>query len=161
MKGEKTMITVSFENIDNETRRNDPTPGRYNFRIVNTIHREENEAVILELDIADGEFANHYSDLNAKYGFWGLSSYRSYKGGALKYFAKFVHDLEESNSGYKWDGDETKWHGLKIAGDLYFEEYIGNDGKQKTRARIKNFYPVDNNPQSVKFVSVDDDDHPF
>lgn len=161
------MITISIDNVNNNETNMKPSEGNYIFRIVNTIHRPEKEAVIIEFDIDEGEYKDYYSDLNSKFGFWALSDYRSYKGGAVKYFADFVHALEASNPGYEWDQDETKWHGLKIAGHLYHDEYTGNNGMPKKRERIDKFFPVSEIPKTPEavnksaFVDVDVNDVPF
>lgn len=134
------MISVNFENVHEETTK--PKAGGYILKIVNTDLRESQKGVIVECDIAEGEFAGYYANLNSEFGFWGLSAYKSYKPKALYYFEKFVNYLIESNPGYKWDCDETKWHGLKIGGIIGYEEYRANNGEIKTRAIITDFCSV-------------------
>lgn len=132
------MITVNLDNVSEATGNgsNNPPAGGYVAKIIDVTHKEKNQGVVIDLDIDEGEWTKFYSSLNAKYGFWALSTFRSYKTKALPFFAKFINCLERSNDGYKWDYDETKWVGKIIGIVLCYEEYIGNDGKVKTRAKV-------------------------
>lgn len=136
------MITVNFENV-NEAGTNEnsnrPPAAAYMCKIVNVEHYESRQGIVVELDICGGAYDRHYSTLNEKFGFWALSSFRSYKPRALPYFKKFIKDVERSNPGYKWDGDETKLIGKEIGAVIGYREYIGNDGTKKTKEYIDAF----------------------
>lgn len=134
------MINVNFENKHEEHTK--PEAGGYILKIVNTDNRESQMGVIIECDIAEGKYAGYYADLNSQFGFWGLSAYKSYKPKALYFFERFVNYLIESNPGYEWNQDETKWHGLKIGGIIGYEEYRANNGEIKERANIVDFCSV-------------------
>ena len=54
-------------------------------------------------------------------------------------FAKWTNSLEDSNDGYKWDWDETKWTGKKI-GLVFGETGTNIDGKDIVYTECR--YPV-------------------
>lgn len=139
------MITVNFENVreattnGNGSGNNNPPAGGYVAKIIDITHKEKNMGIVVDLDIDEGEWTKFYSSLNAKYGFWALSTFRSYKPKALPFFKRFVNCIERSNDGYHWDGDETQLVGKIVGIVLCYEEYIGNDGNVKQRAVIDQF----------------------
>ena len=141
------MITVNFENV-NEAGTNEnssrPPAAAYMCKIVNVEHYESKQGIVIELDIDDvSEYSGHYSALYEKYRFWALSSFRSYKPRALPYFKKFIKDVERSNPGYSWNGDEMQLVGKQIGAVIGYREYIGNDGTKKTKEYIDAFVSVD------------------
>ena len=105
----------------------------------------------IQFDIAEGEykgfFKKQYED--------NTSEDKKYKGKVVLWlpkddesekdqwtknsFARWPNALEESNEGYTWDWDETKWKGKKIG--LVFGE-TGNviDGKEVVYTEVR--YPV-------------------
>lgn len=105
----------------------------------------------IQFDIAEGEykgfFKKQYED--------NTNEDKKYKGKVVLWlpkddgseqdqwtknsFAKWPNALEDSNEGYKWDWDETKWKGKKIG--LVFRE-VGNviEGKDVVYTEVA--YPV-------------------
>ena len=96
--------------------------------------------LLIEYDIADGEFKGYYKNLYDSKGFWGASFMKSYKEKALPFFKAFITALRESNNGFIWhdDGanDENVLRGKYIGLVLAEEEYKGNDGSIKTRLYV-------------------------
>ena len=105
----------------------------------------------VQFDIAEGEyehfFRKQYEDNNSddkkykgKVAVWLPKDDGSERDNWTKNsFAKWPNALEESNEGYKWDWDETKWKGKKIG--LVFRE-VGNviEGKEVVYTEVA--YPV-------------------
>lgn len=139
------MITVDISRVEEAGNGPNLLPaGGYVTRIVNVENRPSSEGLIVELDIADGQYSGYYERLNAERGFWGLSSFRSYKQNALPFFKKFVMSVERSNEGYKWNGDEELLIGKLVGAVLQHEEYEGNDGTLKTKVTVNAFESVKN-----------------
>lgn len=90
------------------------------------------DQIILQFDIAEGE----YKDFFQKHFAANTSDNKKYKGVTRiwvptddgsendaitkKSFAGWTNSFEESNTGYSWDWDETKWKG-KIIGIVFGE----------------------------------------
>ena len=105
----------------------------------------------IQFDVAEGEYAQffkkQYEDntnddkrFKGKVTLWLPKDDGSEKDTWTKNsFAKWPNALEESNEGYKWDWDETKWKGKKIG--LVFGE-TGNviEGKEVVYTEVR--YPV-------------------
>ena len=94
----------------------------------------------MEYDIADGEFAGYYKDLEERLGFWGGKCYRSYTEKALPMFKRMCSAVTKSNAKFIFDGNEhcdEKTLVGKLVGMLFGEEeYVGNDGSVKTRLYV-------------------------
>lgn len=95
--------------------------------------------VVIAFDIAEGEFAgffkkqfdsNHNEDKKWK-GTYRLTvpdESSQYFESNQKTFNNFIYAIEDSNSGYHYDCDETKFKG-KLFGAIYRKkEFIGNNG---------------------------------
>lgn len=107
---------------------------------IQSISGKDVERLVFQLDVAEGEFKDHYKNI-----------YEASKGGM--YPAKFkgifrvtipqagdqyeamnkrilqgvAWALEDSNSGYKWDFDETKLKGLSIGFSVRDADYLVED----------------------------------
>jgi len=119
-----------------------PVAGGYVAIIVTAVDNPEKQYLQLGLDIAEGAFAGYYKDLFERAGFWGLNSYRSYKPKARGFFKSFIEAVSKSNSGFEWNWYETDLINLSVGIIIGLEDYIGNDGRIKTRPRVTDFVPV-------------------
>lgn len=140
------MINVNLNNIEiagSGFGRQDPPAGGYVCRIISTRVDEKKQCLFVDLDIAEGDYADHFRDVHDRTGYWFLTLPRSFKPRALPFFKRFTHVAEQSNQDYWWTGDETKLEGLLIGATIYREEYIGNDGKKKSRTKVDEVYTVD------------------
>jgi hypothetical protein len=111
--------------------------------------------VEISMDIAEGEYANFYADSyrsnkneNKKWGCKYLLNVPNddgteKDGWTKRKFKTFTEALEESNAGYHFDWDETKFKGKLIGGLFHIEEYERNDGKIAQSTKIKNVCSVD------------------
>lgn len=107
--------------------------------------------LVVQFDIAEGEFKQFFRQQYEA----NTSEDKKYKGITKVYiptddgsqqdvwtkntFAKWTNSLEESNEGYKWDWDETKWKGKKI-GLVFGETGTVIDGKEIVYTECR--YPV-------------------
>lgn len=90
------------------------------------------EQLVLQLDIAEGDYKNYYSDLyaadlerngtKAKWRNGGLFR-QGWEGKSLPYFHGLMTCIEKSNDGYKWDWDEKTLKGKKIGVLFGREQY--------------------------------------
>ena len=119
-----------------------PEAGGYIATITSAVDNEDKQYLLIGLDIADGIFKGYYKDLFERAGFWGLNSYRSYKPKARGFFKAFIEAVEKSNDGFEWKWAESDLINLNVGIIIGLEDYIGNDGKIKTRPRVTDFVPV-------------------
>lgn len=132
--------------------------------------------LLITYDIAEGEYAGHFKDLDAKYIFAHQFT-RSYKDTALGMFKGFIKSVEESNPGFVWDWDENKLVGKIVGIILGEEEYENNRGEIKTGLKVNSCRPVEvirsgmfkiPEPKKMErtndldgFTPLNDDDIPF
>lgn len=122
-------------------------PGAYEAKILDVkyINGENGNSDRIELafDITEGDFIDHFrklyessTDENKKWK--GKTTLYVPKGDGTekdgwtaKTLARWTNAFEDSNEGYSWDWDESKWKGLKVG--LIFGA-VGNviDGKEVT-----------------------------
>ena len=102
--------------------------------------KQENGYLKLQFDVAEGEYKDFFqkqykenTDENKKYK--GITTIWLPKEDGTQQdswtkdkFAKWTTALEDSNEGYFWDWDETKWQGKKV-GILYGEVGKNIEGK--------------------------------
>ena len=103
------------------------------------------EQLVLQLDIAEGEYKDHYGNLyaanierngtDAKWNNGGLFR-QGFEGKQLPFFKGMITCIEESNVGYTWNWDEKTLKGKKIGVLFGREQYMMNDQKKwATKAR--------------------------
>lgn len=133
------MKKINLENVQEE--RNDRLPaGGYICKYTKVEDVEEKEYLLMEYDIAKGDYAGYYSSLQESFGFWGGKCYRSYKEKALPMFKRMCSAVSKSNNGFVFDGntnaDEQTLVGKLVGIVLGEEEYIANNGEVKTRLYV-------------------------
>lgn len=87
-----------------------PEAGGYIGIIKNVFDNTDKGQLEIELDIAEGEYANYYEQLMAAKGFWGLKAYKNYENKkdpskdeyCKRYFKSFITAVENSNEGYNF-----------------------------------------------------------
>lgn len=137
---------------------------------------EENgkETFKVSIDISNGEFKDYFqkrydnSTLHPKKWDNNAVRYLAFQGDNASYFKGFITCVENSNTGYKWDWDESKLTGKKICGVFQYEEYKKQDGSKAVKVRLNKFRSLDkmkeaneNLNDSVKllsgtYMSIDD-----
>ena len=129
----------------------------YICRILNAQVKEGSNGQYIQIayDIAEGEFAGYFKKLydakqdeNKKwttYYFLNIpKDDGSEKDGWTKRtFKTFTNALEDSNEGYHFDWDETKFKGKLIGGLFRYEEFQKNDGSVGRSTKMKNACSVD------------------
>lgn len=137
------MIHVDLSNVQAAGEYDSLRPGGYVCAIVKVEHEPKKKCIKVYYDIMEGEYKNYWSKAEKGMGFWGGSFYRSYKDNALPFFKAFTEAVEESNPGYRWDGNEEglvcKYIGLTIGE----EEYRNSSGAIKTRTYVSRIKSID------------------
>lgn len=134
------MIGRNLSKVDAAGQYPRPKPGGYVIRITNVQNNVKNERIEIEFDIAEGEFAGYYKGLQERAKFWGGKFYKSYKENAQPFLKQFIELILECNPGTDglvvgdWeDIDETRLVGKAIGMVVGEKEYMGNDGRVKTK----------------------------
>lgn len=114
-----------------------------------------NQRIELAFDIADGEYKGYYADnyKNQK------DEDKKWKGIATLWvpkddgteqdewskrrFKTFTTALEDSNPGYRFDWDETKFKGKKVAGLFRYKDFEGDDGKPHRTLQLNSYCSID------------------
>lgn len=113
--------------------------------VVGTISKSNSEMLVLSLDIAHGEFKNHYSKMSNRlekecY----LKMYMSTSETGLPFFKGNIEIIEKCNKGYKWNWDENSLRGKFIGGNLRNEEYVNQtSGEVKEILKIDSFCTIE------------------
>lgn len=124
-------------------------PGGYICGITAVKDVPEKEYLLIEYDIASGDFKGYYKALYDNKGFWGGSFIRSYSEKSLPFFKSFLTALSTSNPGFVYNNDENTLIGKYIGLVIAEEEYKGNDGKIKPRPYVAQI-------RSVKAIQAND-----
>ena len=123
-------------------------------------HNEETgkNTLKISIDIASGEYKDYFlkayendTRIDRK---WNNNAvrYLAYEGDNVSYFKGFLTVIENSNTGYKWDWDETKLKGKKVCGVFQYEEYEKQDGTRGIKVRLTKFRSLD----KLKEIEVSD-----
>lgn len=134
------MLGINLSGVDSAGGFRRPEAGGYVVRITKAINNPKNTRIEMEFDIIEGEFAGYYADLKSRAGFWGGTFSKSYSPKALPFLKSFIELVQQCNPdttglviGDFEDIDETKLVGMVIGMVVGEQEYMGNDGKVKTR----------------------------
>jgi hypothetical protein len=103
----------------------------------------DKEYLMIEYDIAEGEFKGYYKDLFDSKSFWGGRFVKSYKEKALSFFKGFITAVENSNSNFKFDNDEQKLVGKLVGLVFGEEEYKKNSGSVGTRLYVDKIHSIE------------------
>lgn len=119
--------------------------GGYICKITKVSDIPEKEYLKIEYDIALGQYVGYYLQLWQSRQFWGGSFMKSYKEKALPFFKGFITATENSNQGFKFDGqDDQSLRGKFIGLVLAEEEYNSNSGEVKKRLYVAEIRSVQN-----------------
>ena len=128
-----------------------PTAGGYICKIIDvedvpmdSKEKGKGDYLIIEYDIADGEFKGYYKEQFDKWGGnWYASFIRSYKEKALGMLKHFTNCIEQSNAGYAWDWNEKGLIGKVVGLVLGEEEYKNSMGEIKTKLVVSQIKTVE------------------
>jgi hypothetical protein len=125
-----------------ETGFREPPAGPYILGIVRAVSQKsakQNEQIILELDIAEGSFKNHFRKKGEKFnGNFYLKHYQNTEGLGLPFFKGMICEIEKSNPGYVFDFNEATLSRKLIGANLREEQYLKRSGE--TGANLKAVY---------------------
>ena len=189
------MIGVNMSNVESAGSYPRPKPGGYVIRIEKVENNKQKERLDIEFDIVEGEFAGYYKDMQERNGWHTGKFSKSYRTNALPFLKGFIEAVIKSNTPESVEGlviddfvdiDESKLVSLIVGMVVGEKEYIGVDGKKKTRLDTYNasfipaekiragdytvpeFQPLAEAPESsgvvdmsVGFTPTVDDDVPF
>lgn len=125
---------IKWEEVKESTGGEKLPNGCYVGKIVSAVDYPSKEYVKMEIDIAEGDFADHFSERGWNGRFW----YASYKESALGMFKSMFLRVEESNPGWKFNGDEHdagQFRG-KLVGIVLHDEEYEKDGEVKISQKI-------------------------
>lgn len=111
-------------------------PGCYVVQIMSAKDDPKKEYNVFTWDIAEGEHAGNFACGAPD---WMHSLYRSYKDSALGMYKAWFLRVEESNPGWKFNGDEhdaQQFVGKQVGFILREEEYEKNNGDIGTRISV-------------------------
>ena len=103
----------------------------------------------VSVDIAKGEYQDYFlkrytnnTNTDKK---WDNNAvrYLGFEGDSVAFFKGFITSVENSNTGYKWNWDETTLKGKKICGVFQYEEYEKQDGSKAVKVRLNKFRSMD------------------
>ena len=129
--------------------------GAYKAKILGVKYEQgqngNSDRILVQFDITEGEYKDFF---RTQYD-GNTSEDKKWKGKATIYvptedgserdgwtknsFAKWTNAFEDSNTGYRWDWDESKWKGLSI-GLMFAETWTGIDGKPVKYTEVR--YPL-------------------
>lgn len=116
-----------------------PTKDGYICKIIAIDDDEDREFLKIYLDIAQGEYEGYFQDLYDRYGFYGLTTVRSYKDTAKGLFKKFLTTLEKSNQGFvadNFNNNPQSLLNLQIGAVLQIRRYTKNNGLDGKQLRV-------------------------
>lgn len=141
------MRPLNLQNVTAKTGAEFPDiePGGYFCKIVSVEDKPDREYLMVDLDIATGEFKDYYNDLCARAGFWGCTMFWSYKESNLPYFKGNVTAVEDSNPGFHFDERDLQSLRGKFVGGVFGEEeyYSNKSGSIKTNVKPRYLCSVD------------------
>lgn len=136
-----------------------PPPGAYIGEIqgvkVEPAYDKTRDVIVLMLEITEGDYANQYHKVfeDQKSSFGDNVKYRGtlqlrppVEGDENWVKGRFEGNLwcvEQSNSGYRWDWDETKLKGKRVGFSVRRNFYIGRDGSEKETTEIAQLESVE------------------
>lgn len=125
--------------------------GGYVCRITDVEDVPRSEYLRITFDIAEGQYAGHYSDDFAREHPYIHQFVRSYKQSAEGMFKAFLARLEESNNGrggtrpfsianWQIHANEREFIGLEIGLVMQYEKYTNGKGEDKERLNVERVY---------------------
>ena len=122
--------------------------GGYVIKITDVEDVPSREYLRITYDIAEGEYAGHYSDAFGKQNAWAHQFVRSYKDTAEGMFKAFLNRLEESNkvsrgftvAGWSERSDERDLVGLTLGAVIQKRLYTNDKGEDKEALEVAGVY---------------------
>lgn len=149
------MKKIDLENVQEFTKFKNPVGG-FICEIKTVEDVPEKEYLRIGYDIAEAlnneqkEFVGMYEKRKKERDFDYPTTVVSYKENSLPFFKGFITALENSNRGYKWDNDETKFVGKLIGFVIGEEEYEGKDKNGVPKVKVRTYVAERHSVDSIK-----------
>ena len=149
------MKKLNLDNVQEFTRFKNPVGG-FICEIKTVEDVPEKEYLRIGYDIAEAlnneqkEFVGMYEKRKKERDFDYPTTVVSYKENSLPFFKGFITALENSNRGYKWDNDETKFVGKLIGFVIGEEEYEGKDKNGVPKVKVRTYVAERHSVDAIK-----------
>ena len=149
------MKKIDLENVQEFTKFKNPVGG-FICEIKTVEDVPEKEYLKIGYDIAEAlnneqkEFVGMYEKRKKERDFDYPTTVVSYKENSLTFFKGFITALENSNRGYKWDNDETKFVGKLIGFVIGEEEYEGKDKNGVPKVKVRTYVAERHSVDAIK-----------
>jgi hypothetical protein len=149
------MKKIDLENVQEFTKFKNPVGG-FICEIKTVEDVPEKEYLKIGYDIAEAlnneqkEFVGMYEKRKKERDFDYPTTVVSYKENSLPFFKGFITALENSNRGYKWDNDETKFVGKLIGFVIGEEEYEGKDKNGVPKVKVRTYVAERHSVDAIK-----------
>ena len=154
------MKTINLDNVQEFAKFKNPVGG-FICEIKTVEDVPDKEYLKVGYDIAEAitddqkEFVGMYARRKAERDFDYPVTIVSYKETSLPFFKGFVTALENSNDGYKWDNDETKFIGKRIGFVIGEEEYEGQDKNGAPKVKVRTYVAERHSVDAIKAGDFD------
>ena len=149
------MKKLNLDNVQAFTKFKNPVGG-FICEIKSVEDVPEKEYLRVGYDIAEAlsdeqkEFVGMYEKRKKERDFDYPTTVVSYKENSLPFFKGFITALENSNRGYKWDNDETKFVGKLIGFVIGEEEYEGKDKNGVPKVKVRTYVAERHSVDAIK-----------
>ena len=149
------MKKLNLDNVQEFTKFKNPVGG-FICEIKTVEDVPEKEYLRVGYDIAEAlsdeqkEFVGMYEKRKKERDFDYPTTVVSYKENSLPFFKGFVTALENSNKGYKWDNDETKFVGKRVGFVIGEEEYEGKDKNGAPKVKVRTYVAERHSVDAIK-----------
>ena len=149
------MKKIDLKNVQEFTKFKNPVGG-FICEIKSVEDVPEKEYLRIGYDIAEAlndaqkEFVGMYEKRKKERDFDYPTTVVSYKENSLPFFKGFITALENSNRGYKWDNDETKFVGKLIGFVIGEEEYEGKDKNGVPKVKVRTYVAERHSVDAIK-----------
>ena len=149
------MKKIDLKNVQEFTKFKNPVGG-FICEIKTVEDVPEKEYLRIGYDIAEAlndeqkEFVGMYEKRKKERDFDYPTTVVSYKENSLPFFKGFITALENSNKGYEWDNDETKFVGKLIGFVIGEEEYEGKDKNGAPKVKVRTYVAERHSIDAIK-----------
>lgn len=117
--------------------------GAYVCKIHDATDFPEKQYIVIEYDIADGEYKGYAADTAERAGFWPLKAWLSYKDRAIGMFKGRIKAVESANPNWTFDFTDRGMIGKLFYATVVEEEYTKSDGSIGTRNNLDKMIKYD------------------
>ena len=135
---------TDYENAKESTGGASSLPcGAYVCRIHDAKDFPEKQYIMIEYDIADGEYKDYAAETAERAGFWPLKAWLSYKDKAVCMFKGRIKAIESANPNWTFDFTDRGMIGKLFYATVVEEEYTKSNGSIGTRNNLDRMLKYD------------------